>query len=53
MDTLPYLSTVAAKVAVVQASLAAVERFFSILNRSLNDAQNSALQDLVETSIMI
>ena len=48
-----YWSTAAAKVAVAQPSSAAAERVFSILNRSLNDTQNSALQDLVETFVMM
>ena len=49
------------RVPVVQPSSAAAERVFSILNRSFNDTQNSAVQELVyiitevsiETSVMM
>ena len=42
--------TAVAKVALTQPSSAAVERGF--LNRSINDTQNHAPQDLVETFVM-
>ena len=53
VDTLPHWSAAAAKVAVVQPSSAAAERAFSILKRSFSDCQTGALQDLLETSIML
>ena len=53
MNTLPHWSATAAKVTVVQPSSAAAERAFSVLQRSFTDSQTGALQDLVETSIML
>lgn len=52
-STLPYWSAAASKVVVIQPSSAAVERVFSVLNRSFSDAQNGSLQDLVETFVML
>ena len=46
-------SAAAAEVAVLQPFSAAAERVSSILNRSFNDSQNHALQDSVETSVMM
>ena len=53
MDKHVVMELSTSKVPVVQPSSAAAEKVFSILNRSFNDTQNSALQDLVETSVMM
>ena len=43
----------ARKVLLVQPSSAASERVFSLLNSSFGHQQNSALQDYIETSLML
>ena len=53
MDKHVFMEPSTPKVPVVQPSLAAAERVFLILNRSFNDTQNSALQYLVETTVMM
>ena len=53
VHSLPQWSAAAAKVAAVQPSSAAAERVFLILKQSFNHTQQSALQDLVETSVML
>ena len=52
-QTLPHWSAAACKVAVIQPSSAAAERVFSVLNGSFSDTQNSSLQNLIETSVML
>ena len=50
---LPYWSTAARKVLVLQPSSAATERVFSLLKASFSDQQESTLQDYIETSLML
>ena len=50
---LPYWSSAARKVVLVQPSSAASERVFSLLNASFQDQQENTLQDVLETSIML
>ena len=52
-STLPYWSTTAAKVTLMQPSSAAAERAFSILKASFSDTQTGCLQDLVGSSCML
>ena len=49
----PHWSALARQVLLVQPSSAAAERVFSLLANSFGDQQNNALQDYVETSIML
>ena len=51
--SLPHWSAAAHRMLLVQPSSAASERVFSLLNSSLNDQQQSSLQDYVETSVML
>ena len=51
--TLPHWSALARQVLLVQPSSAAAERVFSLLANSFGDQQTSALQDYIETSIML
>ena len=51
--SLRYWAKAARKVLVVQPSSAASERVFSLLNSSFGHQQNSALQDYIETSLML
>ena len=53
LSTLPYWSTTAAKVVLLQPSSAASERVFSVLKASFSDTQTGCLQDLVECSCML
>ena len=50
---LPHWSSVVWKVLLVQPSSATAERIFSMLNQSFGEQQQNALEDLVETSIML
>ena len=50
---LPYWSSAARKVLVLQPSSAATERVFSLLNASFSDQQENSLQDYIETSLML
>ena len=50
---LPHWSAAAKKALLVQPSSAAAERAFSLLANSCNDRQQNALEDYVETSIII
>ena len=52
-SSLPHWSALARQVLLVQPSSAAAERVFSLLANSFGDQQNNALQDYVETSIML
>ena len=51
--TLPSWSTAAATALLVQPSSAAAERVFSLLKSSFGDQQEAALQDYIETSLML
>ena len=46
-------STAAATALLVQPSSAAAERVFSLLKSSFGDQQEAALQDYIETSLML
>ena len=50
---LPYWSSAARKVLVLQPSSAAAERVFSLLKASFSDQQDSSLQDYIEASLML
>jgi hypothetical protein len=50
---LPHWSSAVQKVLLVQPSSAAAERVFSMLNQSFGEQQQNALEDLVETTIML
>ena len=52
-SSLPHWSALARQVLLVQPSSAAAERVFSLLTSSFGEQQNSALQDYVESSIML
>ena len=52
-DFLPHWSALARQILLVQPSSAAAERVFSLLANSFGDQQTNALQDYIETSIMI
>ena len=52
-ETLPHWATACKKVLLCQPSSAAVERVFSILNSHFNHSQYSALEDYVETAVML
>ena len=51
--TLPHWSALARQVVLVQPSSAAAERVFSLLSSSFGDQQTNALQDYIETSVML
>ena len=51
--SLPCWTAAFRKVLLVQPSSAAAERVFSLLNATFSDKQDSALQDYLETSIML
>ena len=51
--SLPYWSASVRKVILVQPSSAAAERVFSLLKASFNERQYGALQDYIETSLML
>ena len=51
--SLPAWATAARKVLLVQPSSASSERVFLLLNNSFGHQQNSALQDYIETSLML
>ena len=51
--SLPAWATAARKVLLVQPSSAASERVFSLLKNSFGDQQQCALQDYIETSLML
>ena len=50
---LPKWSSALQKVLLIQPSSAASERVFSLLNSSFSEQQERALQDYVETSLML
>jgi hypothetical protein len=50
---LPHWSSAVQKVLLVQPSSATAERVFSMLNQSFGEQQQNALEDLVETTIML
>ena len=50
---LPHWSSAIQKVLLVQPSSATAERVFSMLNQSFGEQQQNALEDLVETTIML
>ena len=50
---LPYWSSAAHKVLVLQPSSAAPERVISLFKASFSDQQGSRLQDYIETSLML
>ena len=50
---LPHWSSAVRKVVLVQPSSATAERVFSMLNQSFGEQQQNALEDLVETTIML
>jgi len=52
MSILPVWSAAAFKIALFQPSSACVERVFSMVNNSLKDTQETALEDVAEGSIM-
>lgn len=52
-STLPHWSMAAQKVILVQPSLAAAERVFSLLKASFGDQQDCSLKDFVESSLML
>ena len=52
-DNLPNWSSAVMKVLLVQPSLAAAERVFSLLNASFNDLQDHALEDYQQASVML
>ena len=51
--SLPHWSALACKILLVQSSFAAAERVFSLLTNSFCDKQTNALQDYIETSIIL
>ena len=51
--TLPYFSSTAKKVVLVQPSSAASERVFSMLRATFDEQQDSTLQDYIEASLMM
>ena len=51
--SLPHWSALARQILLVQPSFAAAERVFSLLTNSFGDQQTNALQDYIETSIML
>ena len=50
---LPFWSSAASKVILIQPSSAPAERVFSIMNRSFNDCQCNSLEDYIEASVML
>ena len=52
-NDLPTWAKAARQVLLVQPSSAASERVFSLLRNSFGERQNSALQDYIETSLML
>jgi hypothetical protein len=50
---LPFWSATARNVLLVQPSSAASERVFSLLNASFHEQQDAALQDYLETSLVL
>ena len=52
-EMLPHWATVCKKVLLCQPSSAAVERVFSVLNSHFNHSHYSALEDYVETAVML
>ena len=53
MNYLPKWVSALQKVLLIQPSLAASERDFSLLKASFNEQQDCSLQDYVESSIML
>ena len=51
--TLPKWSETAKNIMLIQASSAAAERVFSLLNNSFGDQQLSSLEDYLEASLML
>lgn len=52
-EDLPYWSTAAEKVLLVQPSSAATERVFSLLQNSFGSSQDASLTDYIQTSLML
>ena len=52
-EVLPNWSSTCKSVLLVQPSLAAAERVFSILSNSFTDRQEHSLKDYIETSVML
>ena len=52
-DELPYWSSAAKMVALIQPSSGAVERVFSILTNTFGTQQDNSLQDYIEASLML
>jgi len=52
-DELPYWSSTAKMVALIQPSSGAVERVFSILTNTFGTQQDSSLQDYIKASLML
>ena len=50
---LPHWSTLCRMILLIQPSLAASEKVFSLLNNTFNEQQQGCLEDCVETSIML
>jgi len=52
-ENLPHWLAAVRKIVLIQPSSAAAERVFSILNTSFGERQDNALQDYVESSLML